>query len=42
MWTKERLGNRWFGFTAEALTTMMGQVGLTDVVVLPVLEEQDG
>ena len=38
-WTKDRLGDRWLGFTAEALSTMMEQAGLTDVVVLPATED---
>lgn len=34
-WTKERLGDRWLGFDLEAVTEMMGQAGLVDLVVRP-------
>ena len=34
-WTRERLGDRWLGFSPEAVTEMMGQAGLVDLVVRP-------
>ena len=34
-WTKERLGDHWLGFDTEAVTEMMGQVGLVDLIVRP-------
>ena len=32
-WTKERLGDRWLGFSTEAVIEMMEQAGLVDLVV---------
>ena len=34
-WTKQRLGDRWLGFGTEAVTELMGQAGLVDLVVRP-------
>ena len=34
-WTRERLGDRWLGFEAAALTEMMTDVGLVDLQVGP-------
>ena len=38
-WTKERLGDHWLGFGAEAVAEMMGQVGLVDLVVRPATDD---
>ena len=38
-WTKERLGDRWLGFGTEAITEMMGQAGLVDLVVRPATDD---
>ena len=38
-WTKERLGDRWLGFGADAVTEMMGQAGLVDLVVRPATDD---
>ena len=38
-WTTERLGDRWLGFSTEAVTEMMGQAGLVDVVVRPATDD---
>ena len=38
-WTKERLGDHWLGFGTEAVTEMMGQVGLVDLVVRPATDD---
>jgi SAM-dependent methyltransferase len=32
-WVRERLGDRWLGFTPEALTSLLSSAGLTDVKV---------
>ncbi len=34
-WTRERLGDRWLGFDADALTEMMTDAGLVDLQVGP-------
>ncbi|MEO2194960.1 MAG: hypothetical protein ABGY72_02555, partial [bacterium] len=34
-WTKERLGDRWLGFDADALREMMTDAGLVEVQVAP-------
>ena len=34
-WTRERLGDRWLGFSTEAVTELMQQAGLVDLVVRP-------
>jgi ArsR family transcriptional regulator len=38
-WTKERLDDHWLGFSTEAVTEMMGQVGLVDLVVRPATDD---
>ena len=38
-WTKARLGDRWLGFSPEAVTEMMGQAGLVDLVVRPATDD---
>ena len=38
-WTKARLGDHWLGFEIEAVTDMMGQVGLVDLVVRPATDD---
>ena len=38
-WTSERLGDRWLGFSTKALTEMMGQAGLVDLVVRPATDD---
>ena len=38
-WTRGRLGDRWLGFSTEAVTEMMGQAGLVDLVVRPATDD---
>ena len=38
-WTKERLGDRWLGFSTEAVTEMMDRAGLVDLVVRPATDD---
>jgi ArsR family transcriptional regulator len=38
-WTRDRLGDRWLGFSSEVVTEMMEQVGLVDIVVRPATDD---
>ena len=40
-WTKERLGDRWLGFSTGALTEMMTRAGLVDIVVRSATDDAD-
>lgn len=40
-WTKSRLGDRWLGFSPEAVADMLGQAGLVDLVVRSATDETD-